>query len=255
MQRVDFAGLDRAYRILGAYARNTLGGLMDVLSEVLSLVKLQGALFFNGEFSAPWCFSAPASDVIASYLSPQAEHLIIYHFVKEGRAYAELPDGERQELSAGDVVMFPHGNAHILGLGSVPKPVDARELFGQGFGAELKLVRFGGGGEVTRFVCGFMACESRLCEIFMAGLPKILRLQVANEPSRQWLENSIRFSVESGKDTESGKTALLAKLSEVLLIETLRRYINALPSDQTGWLAGVRDPAISRALALLHKEP
>ena len=227
---------------------------MDVLSEILSLIKLEGALFFNGEFTAPWCFSAPSSDVIGSYLSPQSEHLIIYHFVTEGDAYAELPQGEREELKAGDVVMFPHGNAHLLGRGSVAKPVDARSLFAQGFGEELKVVRFGGGGKTTRFVCGFMACESRLCEIFMAGLPRILKLNVANEPSGQWLENSIRFSVGQAKE-DAGKRAVLAKLSEVLLIETLRRYINALPPDQTGWLAGARDPAVSRALALLHKEP
>lgn len=229
--------------------------VMDVLSEVLSLVKLQGALFFNGEFSAPWCFNAPPANVIASYLSPQAEHLIIYHFVTEGRAYVQLPDGGREELNGGDIVMFPHGDAHRLGHGLVPEPVDARQLFAQGSGQELKLVRFGGGGEITRFVCGFMACESRLCEIFLPGLPKVLKLNVANESSGQWLENTIRFSVREGREAGAGSGAVLAKLSEVLLVETLRRYINALPPEQTGWLAGARDPAMSRVLTLLHKQP
>ena len=119
----------------------------------------------------------------------------------------------------------------------------------------LKLARFGGGGEITRFVCGYMACEPRLCEIFLSGLPKIMKVSVSGEPSGQWLENSIRFSVDHAKGGSAGSSLVLAKLSEVLLIETLRRYISQLPPDQTGWMAGARDPVIGQALALLHKEP
>ena len=94
---------------------------MDVLSEVLRVVRLQGALFFNGEFSAPWCLSSALSPAVAERLAPGAGHLIIFHFLTEGRAYARLPDGTREELTAGDIVIFPHGNAHFLGNGSPEK--------------------------------------------------------------------------------------------------------------------------------------
>src|SRR5262249_31786433 len=119
----------------------------------------------------------------------------------------------------------------------------------------LKLIRFGGGGEITRFVCGYLTCEPRLSEVFLAGLPPILIVHVAKEPSGQWLEHSIRFSVDEVNGSYAGSGLVLAKLSEVLFVETLRRYINALPPDQTGWLAGARDPIVGQALALLHKEP
>ena len=228
---------------------------MDVLSEVLRVVRLEGALFFNGEFSAPWCLSEPRSTVTAPYLFPEAGHLILYHFLTEGRAYARLSEGGREELTAGDVVIFPHGDAHMLGNGSPEKPVDALQMFEKNLTQGLKLARFGGGGEITRFVCGFMACEPRLSEVFLAGLPKMLKVHVANEPSGQWLENSIRFSVDEGKAANAGSGLVLAKLSELLFVETLRCYINALPPDQIGWLAGTRDPIIGQALALLHKEP
>lgn len=228
---------------------------MDVLSEVLRVVRLEGALFFNGEFTAPWCVSEPPSTAIVPYLAPEAGHLILYHFLTEGRAYAKLPDGRREELTAGDVVIFPHGDAHLLGNGSPEKPVNAVEMFEKNLTQGLKLARFGGGGEVTRFVCGFMVCEPRLSEVFLAGLPKMLKVPVANEPSGQWLENSIRSSVNEVSGSDAGRGLVLAKLSEVLLLETVRRYINALPPDQVGWLAGVRDPVIGQALALLHKEP
>jgi len=228
---------------------------MDVISEVLKIVRLEGALFFNAEFSAPWCISEPQSTVKAPYLCPEAGHLIIYHFLTEGRAYAKLPDGRREELTAGDIVIFPHGDPHVLGNGLPAKPVDSIKTFSKTLADGLKLVRFGGGGEITRFVCGFMACEPRLSEVFLAGLPKILKVHVANEPSGQWLANSIRFSVGEVNGSNAGSGLVLAKLSEVLFVETLRRYINSLPSDQIGWLAGARDPIIGQALALLHKEP
>ena len=228
---------------------------MDVISEVLRIVRLEGALFFNAEFSAPWCISEPKSTAKAPYLSPEAGHLIIYHFLTEGRAYAKLPDGRREELTAGDIVIFPHGDPHVLGNGSPAKPVDSVKTFAKTLADGLKLVRFGGGGEITRFVCGFMACEPRLSEVFLAGLPKILKVHVANEPSGQWLGNSIRFSVGEVNGSSAGSGLVLAKLSEVLFVETLRRYISALPPNQIGWLAGARDPMIGQALALLHKEP
>ena len=228
---------------------------MDVLSEVLKAVKLDGALFFNGEFTAPWCLSSSRSTDMAPYLAPRGGHLILYHFLTEGRAYARLPEGGREELAAGDVVIFPHGDAHFLGNGSPERPVDSLRTFSKNLTEGLKLARFGGGGEITRFVCGFMTCEPRLSEVFLAGLPKMLKVPVANAPSGQWLENSIRFMVSEENGSDAGSGLVLSRLSEVLFVETLRRCINTLPPDQVGWLAGARDPIIGQALALLHKDP
>jgi len=228
---------------------------MDVLSDVLKAVRLDGALFFNGEFSAPWCFKSSESAAITACLSLHAGHLIIFHFLTEGRAYAKLEDGTREELTAGDIVVFPHGDAHFLGNGPPVKPVDSFKTFGPNLIEGVKVARYGGGGELTKFVCGFLACEPRLSQVFLSGLPPILKVHVVNEPSGQWLENSIRFSVSQMSGSNDGAGVVLAKLSEVLFVETLRRYINALPPGQTGWLAGARDPFIGQALALLHKTP
>jgi AraC-like DNA-binding protein len=227
---------------------------MDVLSDVLRAVKLEGALFFNAEFSAPWCLSTARSTKVSPYLCPGAGHMILFHFLTEGRAYAQI-DGLREELKAGDIVVIPHGDPHMLGNGSRVKPVDSLKTFGKGLSESLVVTRFGGGGETTKFVCGFMACEPRLSEVFLAGLPKLVKVRVTNEPSGEWLKNSIQFTVGEAGASNAGRQLVLAKLSEVLFVETLRRYINSLPPDQIGWLAGARDPIIGQALAHIHKDP
>jgi len=225
---------------------------MDVLSEVLRVVRLEGALFFNGEFSAPWCLSAkPAA--LAPYFSAEARHLIIYHLITGGRAYAQLGE-RREELKSGDVVVFPHGDHHYLGNGSA-EPVDSVKTFAKNLSEGLKVARFGGGGEVTRFVCGFMTCELRLGEVFLSGLPPIMKVRIVEDEADQWLEGSIRFSVGERADSNAGSELVRTKLAEVLFVETLRRYINELPANEVGWLAGVRDSFVGHALALMHKNP
>ena len=228
---------------------------MDVLSEVLKVVKLQGALFYNGEFSCPWSFSSPPSLSVAPYVAPGAGHVIIYHLLTEGRASARLVNGERIILEAGDIVIFPHGDAHFLENGPPTESVDMVKELTRIFSQGLKLSRLGGGGEVTKFVCGFMACEPRLSQVFLSGLPPVFKVSIRNDASGRWLENSIRFSVDDADVSRAGGEAVLAKLSEVLFVETLRAYISNLPAEQTGWLAGARDPEIGRTLALMHRSP
>jgi AraC-like DNA-binding protein len=228
---------------------------MDALSEVLKVVKLQGALFFNGEFSSPWCFRTADAATAAQQLAPGAERVIIYHYLTEGRAYARLAEGGRVELSAGDIVIFPHGDAHFVGNGVPEKPVDSFVVFADTLTQGLKAVEYGGGGEKTKFVCGYMACESRLSNVFLAGLPRILRVHVADGPSGDWLRKSILYSAGGLSDAHAGGGLVIAKLSELLFVETLRGHINSLPPGHAGWLGGARDPVVSRALALLHQSP
>jgi AraC-like DNA-binding protein len=228
---------------------------MDVLSEVLKVVKLQGAMFYHGEFSSPWSLCSPAASTVAPYLAQDARHVIIYHLLTEGRASARLVDGERIDLSAGDLVIFPHGDEHIIENGPSTKPVNLAKELARLVAHGLKLSRLGGGGEVTRFICGYMTCEPQLSQVFLSGLPPLFKVSIRNDASGRWLENSIRFSVNEADTSRAGGEAVLAKLSEVLFVETLRRYIAHLPAQQTGWLAGARDSEVGKTLALMHRSP
>src|SRR6478672_6561885 len=223
---------------------------MDVLSEVLKVVKLQGALFYNGEFSAPWCVNASSARALARHFAPQAEHVIIFHLLTEGRAFCRLENGEQVTLSAGDLVMIPHGDRHVMGNGSTAIAVNDSEELAEVIAQGLNLWRMGGGGEITRFVCGYMACDHELSKAFLGGLPPAFKVSIRNDASGRWLENSIRFSVNEVGMPRPGSEAVLARLSEVLFVEALRAYIANLPSEQTGWLAGTRDAEVGKTLAL-----
>jgi AraC-like DNA-binding protein len=228
---------------------------MDVLSEVLKVVRLQGGLFYNGEFSAPWSVYAASSHGIARHFETRTEQVIVYHLLTEGRASARLENGERINLEAGDIVMIPHGDKHILENGPRTQTVDDSEHLDDVLSQGLKVWRVGGGGEITKFICGYMACEPRVCQVFLSGLPSIFKISIRYNPSGRWLENSIRFSVDQASASQPGGEAVLAKLSEVLFVETLRVYIAKQPPEQTGWLGGARDPDVGRTLALMHRNP
>lgn len=228
---------------------------MDAFSEILSGVKLNGAVFFNAEFSDPWGFASPASQALASTVAPGAPHLVIYHLLTEGRALAQTGDGQALALEPGDVVIFPHGDPHRLrsraetSLSEFEAEI-ARKLVNR----DLTPLKAGGGGDTARFVCGFMACDPHLSRPILNGLPPVFKVNIRTDRSGQWLEDSILHLVEEAVSGRVGSDAMLAKLSEALFVDTLRRYVASLPEHETGWLAGARDPIVGRSLALLHRK-
>ena len=227
---------------------------MDVLSEVLRVVKLESAFFYNGEFSAPWSFHSPDSCKLAPYIHQADGPVIVYHLLLDGRAQARV-NGTRLTVGPGDIVIFPHGHSHYLENGPVLQSVNGEEELPRIFQQGLKLSRMGGGGDVTRFVCGFMVCEPRLSKVLLAGLPPVFKVNIREDKSGQWLENAIQYAIMDAGADHAGGQAVLAKLCETLFAETLRRYVAQSPQLEGGWLGGVRDPEIGKVLALMHRRP
>jgi AraC-like DNA-binding protein len=229
---------------------------MDALSEILQSVKLEGAVFYKAEFTAPWGFRSPPTCEVATFLRKGPKHVIVYHLLTQGRARCEVEHStHRVELVPGDIVVFPHGDAHILSNGSLPCILDYGKHLKELFSQRIVLARHGGGGETTSFVCGYMECDRELSKTFLGGLPPMCKVNIRNDHAGQWLENSIKFSAAEAGANRAGSEAVLARLSEALFVETLRRYMAELPPQQTGWLAGARDPKVGAALAHLHRAP
>jgi len=226
---------------------------MDAFSEVLSAVKLNGALFFNAAFSAPWGFSAPEGRLMAAKIGANSEHLVLYHLLIDGHAVVDFEDGVSIALAPGDIVIFPHGHAHDMSSGNgTQRPFPNYGITAKIKSRDLNPLRAGGGGDVSRFVCGYMTCDPYLCRPILDGLPPAFKVNIRTDASGHWIESSIKHLVEESTSGRVGSEAMLAKLSEALFVDTLRRYVHSLPEQQRGWLAGARDPIVGRSLGLLH---
>lgn len=238
-----------------AAAPDGAGEPMDAFSEVLSGVRLKGAVYFRAAMSAPWDMASPPSREFAPMLSPGAGHIIIYHLVVAGSLRASVAGGEPVALTPGDIVAFPHGDPHVLGSGRGNAQVDENAVMQKISTRDLRPLSLGGGGETTELVCGYMACDPLLCGPILQGLPPMLRVHVRADRAGQWLEQSIVHLADEAAANRPGSQAMLAKLSEALFVDTLRRHVAQLPASATGWLAGARDAAVGQALALLHQRP
>jgi AraC-like DNA-binding protein len=228
---------------------------MDAFSEVLNGVRLKGAMFFTAEFSAPWRLSTPHCRVLAPTLAPGAPHIVIYHFVVDGTARAGVEGGPDIELSPGDIVVFPHGDPHQLSGGAGTNHIESAAVLHRVATGDLSPMRAGGGGPTTRFVCGYLTCDPLLCGPILDSLPAILKVNVRSDRAGHWLEQSILHLLDEAASARAGSDVMLAKLSEVLFVDTLRRYVEGLPDQTTGWLAGARDPVVGKSLALFHRRP
>ena len=225
---------------------------MDAFSEILSGVVLKGALFFNAEFSAPWGFNAPATQDLAPLLAPDAPHLLVYHFLVEGSGIVHLGNDEPIELEPGDVVVIPHGDAHVMCSAQGVERKLSEAMIAKLKTRDLSVMQTGGGGTVARFVCGYMVCDPLLCRPILQSLPPAFKVNLRTDRSGQWLEHTLLHLVEEAASDHAGSAAVLAKLSEALFVDTLRRYLARLPEQEVGWLAAARDPIIGKSLMLLH---
>lgn len=228
---------------------------MDALSEVLRMIRLQGALFLHGHFHEPWCVDAPRGADMAHVLCPGAPQLAILHLVLEGRCWIHLREGgDAVPLERGDVVALPLGDAHLIGSGRAHARVDAGDALPVKL-PELAQVRYGGDGDATLLVCGWFAFERDVPNPLLAALPRVFRVALGTRPAGPWIEQSIRYALQEAASGGPGSGAMAARVAESLFLETLRGYLEGLPAQERGWLAGVRDAQVGRCLALMHAQP
>lgn len=228
---------------------------MDVLSDVLSLVRLTGAIFFDNTFHDPWVVETPRASVIASKVMPHSQYVFSFHTLLEGSCWAEMIDGsaEPMRLNAGDVIVFPLDDAHAfcsaVGMRAEPdlavyiRPVDKQLPY---------ILNEGIGPNGCRFICGYIGCDIRPYNPFIASLPRVLHGRSA---ANGWLSHLVQHAVSETENRHAGGETVLAKLAELIFVQVIRQYANDLPPESRGWLSGLRDPQVGQALSLVHASP
>jgi AraC-like DNA-binding protein len=234
---------------------------MDPLSEVLRRVKLTGALFFVVDATSPWGVEVPNAEQFAAIILPRAQHVVSYHIIIEGEGYARLADSPPVRFGAGDVIVFPHADAYAMlsrpeGLPELDAQRSVQFFHEMAAGRLPFVVKEGGDGqERARFVCGFLGCHAKPFNPLLSALPRLLHLKRPAVLAGDLLDRLIDLTLAEAKIGRLGAECIRLGLSELIFIEVVRRYLATIDSGDTGWLAGLRDPTVGRAVALLHHNP
>jgi AraC-like DNA-binding protein len=230
----------------------------DPLSDLLKTVRLTGATYFDVVAKAPWVAASPPREMILPKILPGAEHLIAYHVITEGRCFANITGQEPIAVGAGEVIVFTRGDTHVLSSspGMRGDPVPA-EVLVEASSRQLPFqINYGADGPVSaKVVCGFLACDARPFNPLLDNLPPFIKAKDGEGDDARWLGQFIRLARTESAEKRAGGEGVLAKLSELMFIEVIRRYLADLPPEQAGWLAGLRDPFVGKALSLMHARP
>lgn len=239
----------------------------DPLSDVLTCVRLRGAIFYYVSCARAWVAETPASADLAAALCPGAEHVIAYHMIQRGGGWVGITGLPPQRFEAGDIVMLPRGDAHVLS--SAPgmraaggdnswqvttrdqaKPIlislhdGARELESEIPAAEADAV----------IVCGFISCDMRPFNPLIGALPRLLHLPACNAGA--WVAPMLEHAVAESRHRRAGSAAVLERVSEMVFVDAARRHLESLPPEGgEGWLGALRDRHVGRAIGLIHERP
>jgi AraC-like DNA-binding protein len=221
---------------------------VDVLTDMLSSLRLTGGVFLDGEFHAPWAVLSQIGPAERALFFTEPHHVIAYHFVRSGSMTCQVGDDPPVRVSAGEIVLMPRNDPHCL-TGPVPAEAVATDQIVSPPGEDgLFRIRYGDeDGELTSIYCGFLATQMGDDPLLQA-LPPMMTVSL-DMVRDDWMVKSIAFAAES---LGSHSPEMVGKLSEALFAEAVRRYLEALPAEEAGWIAGLRDPAVGKALGLIH---
>ncbi|MEZ5294447.1 MAG: AraC family transcriptional regulator [Vicinamibacterales bacterium] len=226
----------------------------DVLSDVLGAVRLTGAVYFDFELRAPWVAEAPPSQDIVPVVMPGAQRLIEYHLLARGSCWAHAVGAEPIRLAEGDLVLFPQGDPHVLASSPGMRASPDLAMYARGSTPLPLFYEIGdGAASEARVICGFLGCDDRPFNPLLDALPRMLHVP-ASPGGDGWINTLLMTAVRESRSGRPGAENVLARLSELMFVETIRRHLERLP-EQAGWLAGLRDPVVGKALAAFHGDP
>lgn len=232
----------------------------DIVSDVLKAVRLSGAIFFEVDACAPWAAASPPTFQLVDRMMPQAQNIAQYHVVTNGNCWASLtqPSDPPIRLETGSVVVFPRGDCHILSSEPhmqaepvlenyrVPRPDESLPFY---------LNKNPDRAPSCSLICGFLGCDVKPFNPLIESLPPMLHIADAFSSEDGWLSHLIQGTVEETRKRRVGRDSMLPRLSELMFIEVIRRYLESLPKENSGWISALADQHIGKAITLIHSDP
>jgi len=222
----------------------------DPLTEALRGIRFSSGIFVAANFTAPWSVTSCTSIENVRHFGIRTTNVIAYHYVVEGSLFLGFEGEEMIEVKAGEIVLFPRNDCHAMSSRQGLRPVLADTLVREAVAEGFVRIDHGGGGAVTRLICGFLAGEEE--SPLLSMLPRVLKIDVRAAASRDWVESSLRLAASELADGRVASNPLLARLSEVLFVEAVRQWAEKAGAKDAAWLRGIKDPQVARALALIH---
>jgi AraC-like DNA-binding protein len=229
----------------------------DALSDVLRTVRLTGAVFFYFDMTGAWVAEAPPAQDCIPFVMPGVQHLIEFHLITKGGCWGGLAGERPVRLNEGDIIVFPQGDPHVVSSAPGMRSRPDLALFDGASSTQLPFVHALGEGksDPTQILCGFLGCDTRPFNPLLETLPRMIHVDAQASASSAWLLQFAEVAAAESRTKRAGGESVLARMSELMFIEVVRGHVETLPDEQTGWLAGLRDRSVSRALNLLHGRP
>lgn len=225
----------------------------DTLSDILRSLRLKGGIFLDARFTAPWCVSSHMTpEEVGAFLKSPAE-IVSLHYVVKGRLYVGVGDGLRMEINEGELVLLPRNDAHVLGSSLEGEPANPHHLIELSPDGGLARIVHGGDGALTHVICGYLATEERRNPL-ISSLPSLLKVNVRDGVSRDWIESSVRYAAEGLHHGAVAASPVMGRLSELLFAEAIRAYAMGLPESERSWLKGLNDHYVGRAIAAINDD-
>ena len=219
---------------------------MDVLGDIMSSLRLTGGVILEAEAKGDWCVSSHMEPEDVAALFPAGGHIIAYHYIREGRVQAQVDGGAPVEAGPGSVLLFPRNDEHLLYTRLTGRPIDSHQFLSGMTEQGLARFRIDGEGEEAKFYCGFLGVGSSHHPL-LDSLPPMLLVEDVSAAHHDWLESNLKYLTSDQPSPE-----IVARIAEMLFAQAIRVYIDALPDEEGGWLAGLRDPAVARTLGIIH---
>ncbi len=225
----------------------------DTLSDILRSLRLKGGVFLDARFTAPWCIvSQVTAEDISTFVKSPAE-IITLHYIVSGQTYVGIGEGERMVVKEGELVLVPRNDAHVMGSSMDGEPLNTHHLIEKEPDGGLARIVHGGSGELTHIICGFLATEEQRNPL-LSSLPPLLKVNIRDGVSRDWIESSVRYAAEGMRHGDIGSSPVMGRLSELLFAEAIRAYAMGLPENERSWLKGLNDHYVGRAIATLNDD-